>query len=134
MATEVQVRKEEAQELEGVERTRTRRVFIPKVDIYETGEAVILLADMPGVNEDSVDITLEKNILAIKGFVNHEEEEGYGLAYGEYNVGNYERTFALSDEVDRNQIEAAMKDGVLELTLPKAEMARTRKIAVKAAS
>ena len=134
MATEVQVRKEEAQELEGVERTRTRRVFIPKVDIYETGEAVILLADMPGVNEDSVDITLEKNILTIKGFVNHEEEEGYGLAYGEYNVGNYERTFALSDEVDRNQIEAAMKDGVLELTLPKAEMARTRKIAVKAAS
>lgn len=134
MATEVQVRKEEAQELEGAERTRTRRVFIPKVDIYEDGEAVILLADMPGVNEDSVDITLEKNILSIKGFVNHEGEEGYGLAYNEYNVGDYERTFALSDEVDRNQIEAAMKDGVLKLTLPKAEMARTRKIAVKAAS
>ena len=134
MATEVQVRKEEAQELEGAERTRTRRVFIPKVDIYETGEAVILLADMPGVNEGSVDITLEKSILTIKGFVDREGEEGYGLAYNEYNVGDYERTFALSDEVDRNQIEAAMKDGVLKLTLPKAEMARTRKIAVKAAS
>lgn len=134
MATEVQVRKEEAQELDGAERTRTRRVFIPKVDIYETGEAVILLADMPGVNEDSVDITLEKNILSIKGYVNLEGEEGYGLAYNEYTVGDYERTFALSDEVDRNEIEAAMKDGVLQLTLPKAEMAKTRKIAVKAAS
>lgn len=134
MATEVQVRKEEAQELDGAERTRTHRVFIPKVDIYETGEAVILLADMPGVNEDSVDITLEKNILSIKGYVNLEGEEGYGLAYNEYTVGDYERTFALSDEVDRNEIEAAMKDGVLQLTLPKAEMAKTRKIAVKAAS
>ena len=133
MATEVQVRKEEAQELDGAERTRTRRVFIPKVDIYETGEAVILLADMPGVDEESVDITLEKNILTIKGYVNLEGEEGYGLAYNEYDVGDYERTFALSDEVDRNQIEAAMKDGILQLTLPKAEMARTRKIAVKAA-
>lgn len=134
MATEVQVRKEEAQELDGAERTRTRRVFIPKVDIYETGEAVILLADMPGVNEESVDITLEKNILTIKGYVNYEGEEGYSLAYNEYNVGDYERTFALSDEVDRNQIEAAMKGGVLRLTLPKAEMARTRKITVKAAN
>lgn len=134
MATEVQVRKEEAQELDGAERTRTRRLFIPKVDIYETGEAVILLADMPGAHEDAVDITLEKNILSIKGYVNLEGEEGYGLAYNEYDVGDYERTFALSDEVNRNEIEAAMKDGVLQLTLPKAETARTRKIAVKAAS
>ena len=127
---ELEVQKQEAEEVEGVERTRTRRVFIPKVDIYEEGDTVYLMADMPGVDEESIDITLEKNILTITGYV-EEEKEGYGLAYSEYRVGDYERTFALSDEVDREQIEAAVKDGVLKLTLPKAEEAKARKIQVR---
>ena len=125
------IEKQEAQELEGVERTRTRRVFIPKVDIFETDETVILLADMPGVSDDAVDITLEKNVLTIKGYSDDSTHENYVLAYSEYREGDYERTFALSDEVDRQKIEASMKDGVLKLTLPKAEEMRTRKIAVK---
>lgn len=129
---ELEIQKQEAEEMEGVERTRTRRVFIPKVDIYEEGDTVYLLADMPGVNEESVDITLEKNILTITGLVDTEMED-YGLAYSEYRVGDYERTFALSDEVDRNKIEATVSDGVLRLTLPKAEEAKARKIAVQSA-
>jgi HSP20 family molecular chaperone IbpA len=129
---EMNIQKQEAEEMEGVERTRTRRVFIPRVDIYETDDAVILLADMPGVNDDSVDITLEKNILTVTGYLAN-ERENYGLAYREYREGDYERTFALSDEVDRNQIEATMKDGVLKLTLPKAEEMKARKITVKSA-
>ena len=129
---ELEVQKQEAEEMEGVERTRTRRVFIPKVDIYEEGETVYLLADMPGVDQESIDITLEKNILTITGFVDDEMED-YGLAYSEYRVGDYERTFALSDEVDRSKIEATVSDGVLKLTLPKAEEAKARKIAVRSA-
>ena len=127
------IEKREAHEMEGVERTRTRRCYVPKVDIYETDESVILLADMPGVSRDSIDITLEKNILTIAGYLDDSSREGFGLAYSEYNEGDYERTFALSDEVDRNKIEAAMKHGVLKLTLPKAEEMKARKITVKAA-
>lgn len=129
---EMEIQKQEAGEMEGAERTRTRRVFIPKVDIYEEGDTVYLLADMPGVDQDSIDITLEKNILTINGYVSDEMED-YGLAYSEYRVGDYERTFALSDEVDRNQIEASVSDGVLKLTLPKAEEAKARKISVRSA-
>lgn len=131
---ETALKKQEARELSGAERTRTRRVFIPRVDIYETDDAVVLLADMPGVTEESVDITLEKNILTIVGYVDSEGYEGYGLAYSEYTEGDYERTFALSDEVERSEIEASLSNGVLRLTLPKAEEMRTRKIAVKQAS
>lgn len=130
---EMEIQKQEAEEIEGAERTRTRRVFIPNVDIYEEGETVYLLADMPGVDEESIDITLEKNVLTINGYVDDEQMEGYGLAYGEYRVGDYERTFALSDEVDRNKIEASVRDGVLKLTLPKAEEAKARKITVRSA-
>ncbi len=122
----------EKQELEarnGAERTRTSRLYMPRVDIFEQDDETVLVADMPGVDEQSVDITLEKNILTIKGYA-ADPMPGYGLAYSEYGIGDYERTFALSDEVDRNQIQASMKDGVLRLILPKAEEARTRKIEV----
>lgn len=132
--TETTIQKQEAHDMEGPERTRTRRVYIPRVDIFETGEAVVLLADMPGVSENDVDITLEKNVLTITGYVQAVQRDGYGLTYSEYSEGDYERTFALSDEVDRNRIEATMKDGVLKLTLPKSEEVKTRKIAVRSAS
>jgi HSP20 family protein len=118
---------------EGVERTGLRRCFVPRVDIMERDGDITLLADMPGVSSDSVDITLEKNILTIRGAVQFERPEGYDRAYAEYAVGDYERTFALSDEVDRDRIEASVKNGVLRLLLPKAEAAKARKIAVKAA-
>jgi HSP20 family molecular chaperone IbpA len=126
------VEKRENETSELAERTRTGRTYVPRVDIYETAEGVVLLADMPGVDENSLDITLEKNILTIEGRVSVERPQGYDLAYAEYGVGDYHRTFALSDEVDRNKIEASLKNGVLRLTLPKAEAARTRKIQVRA--
>jgi HSP20 family molecular chaperone IbpA len=104
------------------------------VDIYETEENVVLLADMPGVSENTVDITLEKNILTINGYTSPQAPENFEPAYAEYRFGNYERTFALSDEVDREQIEATVKHRVLRLVMPKAETAKTRKITVKAES
>jgi HSP20 family molecular chaperone IbpA len=125
------------QEIDGtneIERTTSTRTFVPRVDIYEIEDRVVLLADMPGVDENSVDITLEKNILTIRGDVHMESSDNYQLSYREYQIGNYERTFALSDEVDREGIEATVKHGVLQVLLPKAEEVRTKKIAVKATS
>jgi HSP20 family protein len=137
MATEskeLQTVEAEKQEIttEGVERTRARRAYIPRVDIYETEDALVMLADMPGVDENSVDITLEKNVLSINGYVEPEQPDSYSLAYGEYEVGDYQRSFTLSDEIDRDKIEAIVKNGVLRLYLPKAGPAKTRKIMVKA--
>jgi len=115
----------------GPERTRARRAFIPRADIYETADAIFVIADMPGVDETSVDITLEKSVLTIEGYVEDERPEGYSLAYAEYAVGDYQRSFSLSNQIDQSKIEATVTDGVLRLRLPKLEPT-TRKITVKA--
>lgn len=133
MADQMQtVEKREAQMPAGAERISPRRVFMPRADIFESGESVVVLADMPGVDEKSLDITLEKNVLTISGRVEPMLPKGYNLAYAEYEIGDYQRVFTLSDEVDREGITAVVKNGVLKLTLPKAAIAKTRKIAVKA--
>jgi HSP20 family molecular chaperone IbpA len=114
-----------------MERTRNRKVFVPKVDIIETGNAMVMYADMPGTDEKSVEITLEKNVLTITGTVQPQAFPGRSIAYSEYDVGDYERAFTLSDEVDRQKIGAVVKNGVLKLTLQKAPQAEVRKIAVR---
>src|SRR5512135_138483 len=125
--------KKEAGVPEGVERTKPRKVFKPDVDIIEEKEETVLTADLPGVDEKSLDITLEKNVLTIRGRVEPEIRASLRLAYGEYEVGDYERAFTLSDEVDRDKIQASIKNGVLKLVLPKAAEAKARKIAIAAA-
>ena len=110
-----------------------RRLVVPAADICETPDDIRLIADMPGVDEGAVDITLEKNVLILRGAVSWSAPAGHTLGWGEYESGDYERVFNLPDEIDRDNIEADMKDGVLRLRLPKAKFARTRKIAVKAA-
>ncbi len=126
-----EVQKQEI-EMEGAERTRAQVAFIPRVDIYETNDAIMMIANMPGVDENGVDITLEKGVLTIKGYVPPTKFEGYSLVYSEYREGDYERSFTLSNEINQDAIEATMKDGVLRLRLPKVSPT-TRKIAVKAA-
>ena len=125
--------KQTAQNPIETERTRTRKVYVPKVDIYETKDAIVLLADMPGVDEKTVDITLEKNALILKGTVEPFPIKDHSIAYAEYDTGDYERAFTISDAVDRERIEAAVRNGVLRVTLYKAEPVKARKIAIKAA-
>ena len=133
MATEEKdIKKQPAQTPLEMERTRSRKVFVPRVDIYETKESIVLIADMPGVDEHDVDITLEKNILTINGTVEASKLTGYSVAYTEYDVGDYQRAFTLSDEVDRDRIDARVKNGVLRVTLHKAAQVKARKIAIKA--
>lgn len=133
MATEEKdIQKKTAQIPVETERTRSRKVFLPKVDIYETGDSIVLIADMPGVDENHVDMTLEKNVLTIAGTVVPPTFPGYSAAYAEYDVGDYQRAFTLSDEVDRDRIDARVRNGVLRVTLHKAEPVKARKIAIKA--
>jgi HSP20 family molecular chaperone IbpA len=103
------------------------------VDIYETRDALFLIADMPGVDDKSVDVELEKNILTISGRVENGRVKDYSLVFSEYEVGDYERTFTLSNEIDREKIRATVKQGVLRLELPKAEKVKPKKIAINAA-
>jgi HSP20 family protein len=112
------------------ESTRDRPTFVPRVDIYEMDEAIGLVANMPGVDSESVDIMVEDNVLTINGNVDFAEPEGHSLSYAEYRVGDYQRSFRLSSGIDREQIEASLKDGVLRLRLPKIGPT-TKKIAVK---
>src|SRR5512147_618672 len=105
--------KKEAVNQDGVERTRPRKVYAPAVDILEKKDEIVVTADMPGVDERSIDITLEKNILTINGRVEPDFPEGYRLAFSEYGIGDYQRAFTISEEVDRDRIAASVKNGVL---------------------
>jgi len=115
------------------ERIRNVKTFIPRVDIYENKESLFLIADMPGVDEKTVDIELEKNILTITGRAENGMIKDAAMMYSEYEIGDYERVFTLSDEIDREKIVATVKNGVLRLELPKAEKVKPKKIAIQAA-
>ncbi len=114
------------------ESTRNVPVFVPAVDIYEKDQGLVLVADMPGVPMENVEIDLNNDQLTIRGMVPQEERKGTTLLR-EYAVGDYYRQFTLSNVIDQGKIEATMKDGVLKLILPKAEAAKPRKISVQGA-
>lgn len=124
-------KKQEVEMQQGLEQTRPNRVFIPQADIYESKDSITVLADMPGVDQNSIDITIEKNVLTITASVRPAEQKGYSLSYSEFQMGDYRRTFTLSNEIDRDNIEAVVKNGVLKLTLPKSKESLPKKIVVK---
>ncbi len=130
---EFETTKEEVAAPEGVEGTRPGHTYVPRVDIFEKPDGILILADLPGVDENNLDIVLEKGILTLDGQVAHTWPEGYELAHAEYEVGNFRRSFKLSDEVDQEKIEATIKNGVLKLHMPFASGPRTRRIEVKPA-
>lgn len=128
----LEVQKQEVTTLEDTERTRECQCFIPRADIFETEEDIFVIVDVPGVDESSIDITLEKNVLTISAFVEPHEIEGYAPTLTEYEVGDYQRSFRLSNMIDHDKIQASVKDGVLRLQLAKAGEAKTRTISVTA--
>ena len=107
-------------------------VYTPRVDIRETEKEVLLEADMPGVDEQSVSIDLDGSELTISGSVMPEAPDGYSLTYQEYRSGSYERVFTLGNTIDRERIEAVVTNGVLRLKLPKVKEVQPRRIEVKA--
>jgi len=115
------------------EQTRPGRYYVPEVNIYEFEDSLKLWADMPGVKEKDVSVTLKDGVLTIVGQVATDMYAGLRPMYTEYNVGNYQREFALNEEIDESKIRATLKNGVLELELPKKEKAKPRQIEVRSA-
>ena len=112
------------------ESTRPTRAFMPSADIFETEEALSVVLEMPGVSRENVDINVEDGVLTVEGRIDFSQYEGMRPLYSEYNVGPYRRSFRLSGQVDQAKISAEMQDGVISLTLPKAEKAKPRRIKV----
>lgn len=109
---------------------REEQFRTPQVDIYETEEALVLLADMPGVTEKGVDVAVEDDTLSIIGRVDPPAPDSRTL-YAEYEALPFRRVFTLSQEIRRDGIEGKIQNGVLRLNLPKAEEARVRKVPIK---
>jgi HSP20 family protein len=108
-------------------------VFTPEVDIFETDLQITLLADMPGVEADGLKIDLQNNVLTITGEVKPWEGADESDVMIEFEIGKYYRRFNLSEVIDQDKIEAKLENGVLRLTLPKADKAVPKRIAVAAA-
>ena len=126
---ELEARPKGRAKLPGEEFTQEGTYFTPAVDIYETPNELILLADMPGVKKEAVEIDLKDDSLTVMGKVDDVSDQGE-LILAEYRIGNYFRTFRLTEVIDQSKIAAAMSDGVLRLTMPKVAKAIPRKIAV----
>jgi HSP20 family protein len=112
------------------EPTVPMRSFLPNADIFETEDALTVVLEMPGVNKDAVDISVENGVLTVEGRIDFGKYEGLQPVYCEYNIGPYRRSFRISNRVDHEKIRAEMRDGVITLTLPKAEEAKPRRIPV----
>ncbi len=112
------------------EATIPARIFVPVTDIYETPDALHVVLEMPGVARDKVQVRVEDGTLHVEGRLDLSTYQGLQPLYTEYNIGHYARRFQLSGEIDQARIAAELKDGVLSLTLPKAEDAKPRVITV----
>lgn len=120
----------ESPQAPSTEGTRTReRYTTPPVDIYETPDGLVVMADLPGVDNERLDVRVDNHVLTIRGQAHHVASRE--PIYREYELVNYFRQFELSDRVDQAKISADLKYGVLTLTLPKAEEAKPRQIPVQ---
>lgn len=113
------------------EHTRSGRFYRPSVDILEQTDELLVLADLPGAQSDKIDIKFEKGTLTLHASVPDRQHEDQPFLLREYGVGDYYRTFHVSEAIDAGRITAEFNQGVLTLHLPKAESIKPRKISVK---
>jgi len=114
------------------ERTRSGRYYRPMVDIIELEDELQLVVDMPGVKAGDIDVRFEDGELHLHGPVTPRQTPETHYLLQEYGVGDFDRTFRVSEQIDASKIRAEYAEGLLTLHLPKAESAKPRKIAVKA--
>jgi HSP20 family protein len=133
MASAQELEVQQKRELENKdESTIPARVFLPNTDIFETEGALTVVMEMPGVNREHADIRVEDDVLSVTGRIDFSKYENLQPVYTEYNVGHYRRSFNLDpNSFDEHGISAEMKDGVLTLTLPKADRVKPRRIPLK---
>jgi HSP20 family protein len=132
MAGQQELQVQQKREVEKAqEATRPTRAFLPNADIFETEEALTVVLEMPGVDRDNIDVSVENGLLTVEGSINFSKYEGLEPVYSEYNIGPFRRTLRISNRIDQDKIRAEMRDGVITLVLPKAEEAKPRRIEVK---
>lgn len=124
-------RQESRQPAQHEQSQRDQPSLTPRVDVLEDDTVITLLADMPGVSKDALDIRVEGESLTIEGTVTAATPQAMEATYAEVRVPRYRRSFTLSRELDTGRIEASLKDGVLKLRIPKQEHAQPRRISVK---
>ena len=107
--------------------------YTPLVDIIENGDSFIFQADLPGVSADGLDVSYENGTLTIAAKTNMRQPQGHQYVWREYGIGNFYRQFTLNTPIDADGIRAELKNGVLELHVPKAEHAKPRKIEIQSA-
>ncbi|MGZ8981963.1 MAG: Hsp20/alpha crystallin family protein [Burkholderiaceae bacterium] len=115
------------------QRRQETPTMIPRVDVLEDDMGITLLADLPGVPREGLEIHVEGDSLMIEGEVAAATPEAMEAAYAEVRVPRYRRSFTLSRELDGGRIEAQLKDGVLRLRIPKQEHAQPRRVSIKVA-
>lgn len=108
-----------------------RMLFNPPIDIYETVDGLVLYADLPGVTTEGLDLQVQDNRLALFGRV-QDDQDGRAVLHEEYKVGDFLRSFILSDEVDHENISARLNNGVLRVELPRTQRSEPRRIQVSA--
>jgi len=122
----------EVQKSPMTERTRHHERYVaPPVDIYETPDGLVVLADVPGVAPEALDVRVDHNVLTIRGHARHVVPGE--VTYREYDLVNFFRQFELNDTVDQSHITADLKSGVLTVHVPKAQEAKPRQIEVQVA-
>ena len=110
---------------------RDSQAMTPRVDVLEDDSGITLVADMPGVSKESLEIKVENDALSIEGAISAATPQALEATYAELRIARYRRSFTLSRELDAGHIEAQLKDGVLRLRIPKHEQARPQRISVK---
>ena len=114
------------------ESTIPARVFLPNTDIFETADALTVVMEMPGVTREQTNIMVEDDVVSVAGRIDFSKYENLQPVYTEYNIGHFRRSFSLTpNSIDEHKITAEMKDGLLTLTLPKAERVKPRTIPLK---
>ncbi len=111
----------------------TRNTWLPYTDIVGADNEALIVVDMPGVDEKSANVVLERNVLTISGVSSFPAPDGCELVREEFPMGEFKREFEISAEFDTAQIKGQMKDGVLTVVLPKGEAAKPRKINIQTA-
>ena len=106
--------------------------MVPDVDIFETGEGLVLLADMPGVSEGGAEVSVDNDNLTIVGRVQAPEATGVAEMHAEFRLMNYRRVFTVSRDIDTAQVHGSISQGVLRLTLPKSDRAKVKRIPIEA--
>ncbi len=132
MSSDSTLTKPAADNTNAVEETRCGCYYRPNVDILEKEDELLVLADVPGASGDDIDVDFEDGTLTIDAKVPARDDKDAEYLVREYGVGNYHRTFQVSEAIDGQKISAEYADGVLSLHLPKAEAAKPRKISIAA--